>query len=76
MIYKEFTLLMEYGIPCTADEVPITKQYMFVLSNVATGATSHTEVLTFRILKILLHKMYGNSWLVKKVQLLKTEPFP
>jgi len=28
MIYKEFTLLLEYGIPCTADEVPVSKQYV------------------------------------------------
>jgi len=26
MIYKEFVLLMEYGIPCTRDEVLITKE--------------------------------------------------
>jgi hypothetical protein len=32
MIYKEFNLLMEYGIPCNNAEVPITRQYTYVCS--------------------------------------------
>jgi len=64
---------MEFPVPLTKYQF---QNSMFVLPNVPTGVTSHPEVLILRILKILLHKMYGNSWLVKKVQILKMETFP